>query len=93
MASVAAISHADVLADHLLQLRAELVGLGAFYLGLSDEDLLKGLNVGDGVGGDLFYNVAVTPWFHVILDAQGIDSALPRAETAWVLGVRTHFNL
>jgi porin len=68
-------------------------GLGAFYLGMSDEDLLKGLNVGDEVGGDVYYNVAVTPWLHVIVDAQGIDSALPRADTVWVLGVRTHVAL
>lgn len=65
-------------------------GLGAFYLDLSDEDLLKGLNVGDEVGGEVYYRIAVTPWFHLTLDAQGIDSALPRADTACVLGVRTH---
>ena len=49
--------------------------------------------VGDEVGGDLFYNPAVTPWLHVTLDAQIIDSALPRAATARVLGVRTRVNL
>lgn len=68
-------------------------GLGAFGLGMSDEDLLQGLGVGDEVGGEVFYNVAVTPWLHVTLDAQVIDSALPFADTAWVLGVRTHLHL
>ena len=68
-------------------------GLGAFSLGMSDEDLLQGLGVDDEVGGELFYNVAVTPWLHVTLDAQVIDSALPLADTAWVLGLRTHFDL
>jgi porin len=68
-------------------------GVGAFCLGMSDQDLLRGLGVGNEVGGEVFYNVAVTPWFHVTLDAQVIDSALPRADTAWVLGLRTHFNL
>ena len=68
-------------------------GLGAFGLGMSDEDLLQGLGVDDEVGGEVFYNVAVTPWFHVTLDAQVIDSALPLADTAWVLGLRTHFDL
>jgi len=67
-------------------------GLGAFYLGLSDAELLRGLNVGDEVGGELFYNISVTPWFHVTLDAQLIEPGLPRAGTAWVLGVRTHLN-
>ncbi len=68
-------------------------GLGAFCLGMSDEDLLRGLGVDDEIGGELFYDVAVTPWLHVTLDAQVIDSALPRAGTAWVLGVRTHVVL
>lgn len=66
-------------------------GLGAFYLDLSNEDLLKGLRVGNEVGGEFFYNIAVTPWFRVTLDAQVIDSALPNRDTTWVLGVRTHF--
>jgi porin len=67
-------------------------GVGVFYLDMSDEDLLQDLNVDDEVGGELFYNIAVTPWFRVTLDAQGIDSALPAADTAWVLGVRTHLD-
>ncbi len=68
-------------------------GLGVFYLGLSDEDLLQGLNLGDEVGGDLFYNLAATPWLGLIADVQVIDSALPRADTVWVLGLRTHVRL
>ena len=75
----------------LPQRRQDTWGAGAFYLDMSNEDLLKGLNVDDEVGGELFYNIAVTPWFRVTLDAQVIDSALPGADTAWVLGVRTHF--
>lgn len=72
--------------------RQDTWGIGAFYLDMSDEDQLKSLNVDDEVGGELFYNIAVTPWFHVTLDAQVIDSALPGTDTAWVLGVRTHFD-
>ncbi|HET9063442.1 MAG TPA: carbohydrate porin [Candidatus Binatia bacterium] len=68
-------------------------GIGAFYLGLSDEDLLEGLNVEEEVGGELFYNVAITPWLHVTPDVQVIDSALPRSDTAWVLSLRTHVEL
>jgi len=64
-------------------------GLGAFYLDMSDEDLLSGLGVGNEVGGEIFYNIVVTPWFHVTLDAQVIDSAIPAGDTAWVLGLRT----
>ncbi len=68
-------------------------GLGAFALGLSHEDLLRGLGVGTEIGGELFYDVAVTPWLHVTLDAQVVDSALPGADTTGVLGVRTHVTL
>ena len=60
---------------------------------MSDEDLLKGLDVGDEVGAELFYNLAVTPWLHVTSDVQLIDPALPRADTVWVLGMRAHLNL
>ncbi len=67
-------------------------GLGVYHLDLSDEDLLDGLDIGDEVGGEVFYNVAVTPWFHVTLDAQVIDSALPAVDTTWVLAVRGHVN-
>jgi len=66
--------------------------LGLFYVGVSDEDLLSGLNVDDEFGGEVYYNIAITPWFHVTLDAQVIDSALPSADTVVVLGVRTHVN-
>ncbi len=68
-------------------------GVGAFYLGLSHEDLLKGLDIGDEVGAELFYNIALTPWLHVTPDAQMIESALPRTDTVWVLGIRTHLDL
>jgi porin len=68
-------------------------GLGLFSLGMSDEDLLRDLGVGTEVGGELFYNVAVTPWLHVTFDAQVIESALPGADTTGVFGVRTHITL
>ena len=68
-------------------------GIGFFYLGLSEADLLKGLGVGDEVGGELFYEFAATPWLRVTPDVQLIDSALPHSETAWVLGLRTRLVL
>jgi porin len=76
----------------LPQRQQDTWGVGVFYLDLSDEDVLKALHVGHEVGSELFYNIALTPWLRVTLDAQGIDSALPRADTAWVLGVRTHVD-
>lgn len=64
-------------------------GVGTFYVDMSNEDLLEGLRIGNEVGGELFYDFVVTPWFHITLDAQVIDSALPAGDTAWVLGLRT----
>jgi porin len=66
-------------------------GVGAFYLGLSEEDLLKGLRVDDEAGGEAYYRIVVVPGFAVTLDAQVIDSALPNRDTSWVLGLRTSF--
>jgi porin len=72
---------------------ADVWGVGAFYLGLSNADLLKGLNVGDEIGGEVFYEVALTPWLHVTLDLQVVDPALPRADTACMLAVRSRVEL
>jgi porin len=66
-------------------------GAGVFYLGRSNAVLLKGLGVGNEVGGEVYYKIVLTPWVQVTLDAQVVDSALPGRDTAWVLGLRTHF--
>jgi len=71
---------------------ADRWGLGAFYLDMSDEDLVSALGLSRELGGELFYNIEVTSWLHISLDAQVIDSALPAADTAWVLGLRTHVS-
>lgn len=60
---------------------------------MSEEDLLRDLDVDDEVGGEFYYNIALTPWFHLTLDVQGIDSALPRVDTACVLGLRMDVDL
>jgi porin len=67
-------------------------GVGVYYLDMSEEALLRGLGVSDEVGSEFYYNIAVSPAFHVTLDAQVIDSALPRVDTTWVLGLRTHVD-
>jgi porin len=64
-------------------------GLGLFYLGMSDADLLDGLGVDDELGAELFYNLALTPWLGVTLDAQVVEGAIPGSETAWILGMRS----
>ncbi len=68
-------------------------GVGAFYIDMSEEDLLAGLGVGNETGGEAFYNLALAPWLQLTLDAQVIDSALPGVDTTWVLGTRLHLDL
>ena len=63
-------------------------GLGAYYQEFSDGGVLAALGVDDEVGGELFYNVQITPATNLTFDLQVIDSALPRAETAVVGGLR-----
>lgn len=63
-------------------------GIGLYYIDFSDLDVLQALHLDHETGAELFYNVAITPWAHVTLDAQLVDSPLPRADTAVVLGAR-----
>ncbi len=62
-------------------------GIGWYYAGVSDE-LGPLLNLHDGQGIEFYYNVAVTPWFHLTPDLQIIEPARPRADTALVFGLR-----
>jgi porin len=63
-------------------------GLGAYYLKLADGVLSAGLGLDDEIGGEFFYNIAVTRWMNLTLNVQVIDSALPKAGTVVVLGTR-----
>lgn len=63
-------------------------GCGLYYQELADGVLAKTLQLGSEWGGEVFYNVALTSWMNVTLDAQIIDSALPQAGTVVVLGSR-----
>ena len=42
----------------------------------------------DGTGVELFYNIAVTPWFQLTPDLQVIDGGIRRADTAVMVGLR-----
>lgn len=63
-------------------------GAGMYYQKLADGliTLVGGLD--EEIGGEVFYNVAVTPWMNLTLDVQVIDSAVPDAGTVVVLGTR-----
>ncbi len=63
-------------------------GIGYYYLEVSDE--LPGLLLdGSEQGVELFYEVAVTPWFRVAADLQFIEPALKTADNATVFSLRS----
>jgi len=70
-------------------------GVGYYHAAASDE-LPEVLNIGDSNGVEFFYNVEVTPWFHVTADVQIIDQGfggipalgVDEPDTAVVLGLR-----
>jgi porin len=63
-------------------------GVGMYYQKFSSDEAFTALGIGEEIGGELFYNIAVTPWMNVSLDAQVVDSALELAGTSVVLGTR-----
>ena len=65
-----------------------MFGLGYYHLGISDRPILKALGFGGENGVELFYNAAVTPWFHVTPDFQVLDPARSQNATAILVGVR-----
>lgn len=71
---------------------ADRWGLGVFLVDMSRADLLKGLHITDEVGGEAYYNFAVSPSFQVTWDLQVIDSALPHATSVCVLGLRANYS-
>ena len=70
-------------------------GVGYYYLGVSDtlkELAPKLLPLRNEQGVELFYNIAVTPWFHITPDLQILDPFLKRADTAVVAGMRAKID-
>lgn len=73
---------------------SDRVGIGYFYSDVSDDlrNLVNGpiLNTGlqDLQGGEVYYNAAITPWFHLTGDAQFIETEIASQDTAVVLGLR-----
>ena len=68
-------------------------GVAAFYLGVSDDlkDGLRPVRLGDEYGGEVFYNLAVTPWFRVTADLQVISPALGDSPVV-LLGLRAQLR-
>lgn len=66
----------------------DTVGIGYYHLGASNLEILTIHGIGDENGFELFYNVAVTPWFHVTPDLQVLDPAQSHTATALLVGIR-----
>jgi porin len=63
-------------------------GVGVYHLQYTDKGVIDAVGIDDETGGEIFYNIELTPWMHVTLDAQVADSAIPGVDTAFVLGTR-----
>lgn len=69
----------------------DAVGVAYFHTGLSSdfERLLSPLLTVDDINGvELYYNAAITPWFHLTPDLQIIEPADVSNDTAVVVGLR-----
>jgi porin len=75
--------------------KLDTFGIAYYYMGLSDDfkNVVRPIvPVRDERGLELFYNVAVTPWFHVTPDLQVITPTLELAKTSLVLGLRAKID-
>lgn len=65
-------------------------GIGFFLLEVSDQIPNLGLNLLDdqGKGMEVFYNIEVTPWFHLSPDFQVIESPRNAIDTIYITGIR-----
>jgi carbohydrate-selective porin OprB len=66
-------------------------GVGAYWLKQSDDFKSQpGISavLGNEVGVEAFYNVAITPWLQLSADVQWIIPGKTSSDNAWVLGTR-----
>ena len=73
------------------------MGIAWFYNGLSSDfkNLLSPpLDVRDLTGVEVYYNAAVTSWFHLTADLQVVEpEERTSSNTAFVLGLRAKISL
>ncbi len=74
---------------------ADRTGIAYFYQSLNSDfqsafSLATPLN--DVHGGEVYYNAAITPWFHWTFDVQVIDPAIEASDTAVVLATRARID-
>ena len=68
------------------------VGLGYYHFGTTDQGIVDTLGFEAEDGVELYYNYAVTPWFHVTPDIQVIDPSNQRNDTTVVVGLRARIS-
>jgi len=72
------------------------MGIAYFYSGASD-DLKNLVNPAVGLqdlqGGEVYYNMAITPWFHLTADLQVIQTEIDSQDGAVVFGLRAKMDL
>lgn len=70
----------------------DTIGIGYYHLGVSNLPILKIHGFGAENGVELFYNAAVTPWFHLTPDVQILDPAQQNNATALIVGIRARLS-
>lgn len=75
--------------------KLDTFGIAYYYLGFSDEfkNIIQPLvPLRNEHGLELFYNLAVAPWFHVTADLQLITPLLQPVDNSLVLGLRSKID-
>jgi hypothetical protein len=70
-------------------------GVGAYWLKESSDfkkQPIVATALQDEVGGEAFYNFAITPYLQLSLDAQWISPGIRSSGDAWVLGTRLNIR-
>ena len=70
----------------------DTVGIGYYHLGVSKLPIFTIHGIGAENGVELFYNAAVTPWFHVTPDLQILDPAQHHTAPALLVGIRARLS-
>ncbi len=70
----------------------DTVGIGYYHLGVSNLPIFSIHGIGAENGVELFYNAAVTPWFHVTPDLQILDPAQHHTAPALLVGIRARLS-
>jgi porin len=77
---------------------SDTMGVGYFYDGLSSDfkrlvSVPPTVDLEDVQGVELYYNAALTPWFHLTADLQIVDNQNVADDTAIILGLRANVDL